>query len=80
MDDKRVISTQVTEQFYQDLEELADHLQELPEYRAQTITRSQLIRIVLTHGMARLKALLVNREDNQSQVDLLEPPQTGLID
>lgn len=80
MDDKRVISTQVTEQFYQDLEELADHLQELPEYRAQTITRSQLIRIVLTHVMARLKALLVNREDNQSQVDLLEPPQTGLID
>lgn len=75
-----VLSTRVNQLLIDELTELQPLLQRLPEYRGSTLTRSDLTRIALSHGVVRLRAVLAKRSDELNQIDLLEPPQQELMD
>ena len=67
------------EELIDDLERLRPLLQQLPEYRGETLTRSMLVRLAVAHGLERLRAVLKERVDDELQVDLLEPKQSSFL-
>ena len=75
-----VISTRISQLLIDDLQELKPLLQRLPEYRASTLTKSELVRLAVSHGVVRMRAVLAKRSEELDQVDLLEPPQQNLMD
>jgi predicted DNA-binding protein len=62
------------------LEELKPLLKQLPEHQTRKLTRSELIRLAVAHGIQRLEEVLVDRDVQSEQVDLLESPQEDLPD
>jgi hypothetical protein len=62
------------------LEELKPLLKQLPEHQTRKLTRSELVRLAVAHGIQRLEEVLVEREVQSEQVDLLEDPQENLTD
>ena len=50
----------------------------LTSMRAEKLSRPMLIRLVVVHGLERLRALLKGRQEEVLQVDLLEPQQQTL--
>ena len=78
--DDPVISTRISQLLLDELQEISPLLQKLPEYRGSTLNRSDLIRIALSHGVVRLRAVLAKRSEELDQIDLLEPPQQNLMD
>ena len=80
-DDNRdpVVTVRMPEELLADLERLRPLLQQLPEYREDTLTRSMLVRLAVAHGLERLRAVLKERVDDELQVDLLEPKQHTLL-
>ena len=78
--DDPVLSVRVSQVLMDDMDELKPLVQRLPEYRGSTLNRSDLVRISLSHGVVRLRAMLAKRSDELEQVDLLEPPQQNLMD
>jgi hypothetical protein len=77
-DDRTVLSARFPNEVAEELEELRPLLNELPEYRARRLTRSELLRIAVMHGLERLRTILADRVDEAEQVDLLEDPQESL--
>lgn len=80
-DDTRdpVVTVRMPEELLEDLERLRPLLKQLPEYRSVKLTRSTLVRLVVAHGLERLRAVLKERVDDEMQVDLLEPRQHTLL-
>lgn len=71
-DELTVLSARFPDDIVEELEELRPLLKQLPEYRTQELTRSELLRIAVVHGLERLRAKLSDRVENSEQVDLLD--------
>lgn len=67
-----VMTCRVSQILLDDLDELMPLVQQLPEYRAATLTRSAIVRIALTQGVIALRRQLAERTDIPEQVDLLD--------
>lgn len=74
-----LVTVRMPEELLDDLERLRPLLQQLPEYRGETLTRSMLVRLAVAHGLERLRTVLKERVDDELQVDLLEPKQHTLL-
>lgn len=74
-----VVSCRVSQILIDDLEELAPLIQRLPEYRGATLSRSALLRIAISHGVVRLRAILAKHSEHFEQIDLLDSPQQNLM-
>jgi len=77
-DDRIVLSARFPPEVLEELEQLSPMLKKLPEYKARRLTRSELLRIAVTHGIERLRTVLSDRVDAAEQVDLLDDPQETL--
>ena len=60
------------------LEELKPLLKQLPEHQTRKLSRSELVRLAVAHGIQRLEEVLADREVSSEQVDLLEDRQEKL--
>lgn len=75
-DSKQLVSVRLPPSLIDQLDQISEMLEELPEYGAHgSLSRSEVIRLALSHGLDYLRGKLSDRIDNPDQVDLVDHSQ-----
>lgn len=72
------VAARIPQELLDRLDQLKPLLKQLPEHQTRKLTRSELVRLAVAHGIQRLEQVLSDRDATAEQVDLLDDPQESL--